>query len=257
MTVTVSRVEDVAVITINRPEVRNAVDGPTAEAFQRELAAAEQDATVTAIVITAAGKLAFCSGVDLREFSSRGPVEGVARVTSEDGFCGLTRHFSSKPLVAAVNGVAVAGGWELALACDLIVASQSATFSFNEVARGMVADEGGCLRLPGIVGPYVAREIVLTGTPISADRAERLGLVNRVVPAADLLDAAVSLATLVGKNAPIATQGSRKLIDLLTAPSEEAWAANDAVSRTTNPSADAQEGSTAYTENRDAIWTAQ
>jgi enoyl-CoA hydratase/carnithine racemase len=256
MTVNVRSEGPVQIVVINRPHVRNAIDSATAQALDQAIKQAEADATVGAIVLTATGNRAFCSGLDLREASGEGPATAVPKVIFDGGFCGLTERVTDKLIIAAVNGAAVGGGWELALACDLIVAAETAFFASNEVSRGMIADGGASVRLPRIIGPYLARELLLTGDPLSAFRAAGLGLVNKVVPGDQLLSTAVELAQRILRHAPQAIGATRKLVNEAGGlPDPSAWAVNASYASQTVPTSDAWEGSTAYVEKREARWT--
>ncbi|MFT4150894.1 MAG: enoyl-CoA hydratase-related protein [Paracoccaceae bacterium] len=187
----------VAIIRLNRPEVRNAADRRTSYAVNDALTFAEGDDSVGAIILTGTGERAFCSGMDLREAEQVGSGTGLVPGA---GFLGLTERRCPKPVIAAVNGAAVAGGCEAALACDLIVASDTAVFGLPEIRRGMVAFAGGVQRLAQILPRQKAFEIVMTGAYLSARDFADLGLVNRVVPPDRVLDEAVALAEEVLAN---------------------------------------------------------
>jgi enoyl-CoA hydratase/carnithine racemase len=200
----------VLIITLNRPARRNAVDRAASYAVDELLRAAEADDSIGAIVLTGAGDRAFCSGMDLKEAAVTGAGGGLI---PGRGFCGITETPCTKPLIAAVNGAAVAGGFEICLACDLIVAADSAVFGLPEVARGMVAFTGGVQRLARGLPRAVAMEFILTGGYLPAARLHGLGLVNRVVPQAEVLDAALALADQVLANSWHALRHAKALYE--------------------------------------------
>lgn len=200
----------VRVVVIDRPERRNALDPETSAAFGRAVAEAAEDDDVRVLVLTGAGDRAFCSGMDLKAFRDLPP--GAVSGGGGGGFGpdAITEHVYPKPVIAAVNGAAVGGGLGLALACDLLVAAEHATFGLPEVQRGLVGTGAGArtvLRLP----PAIAMELLLTGEPIDARQALALGLVNRVVPAAELVDTALALAERIAANGPLAVRLSKAL----------------------------------------------
>jgi enoyl-CoA hydratase len=242
----------VLVVTINRPDARNAVDGAVAAGIEAALDHAEADPAVAAVVLTGVGDVAFSAGMDLKAFAA-GRVRETYR--GDGGFAGLTQRAFPKPLVAAVNGAARGGGFELVLACDLVVAAEHATFGLPEVKRGLIAAAGGAIRLPRRIPLAAALEIGLTGEPISADRAFQLGLVNRVVPVSQLLDEAVALALTVAENAPLAVAATKQLMrEVLDLTEAEAWERNRTVSKGPNASEDAVEGARAFAEKRRPVW---
>jgi enoyl-CoA hydratase len=242
----------VLVVTINRPEARNAVNGAVAEGLDAALDDAEADPAVAAVVLTGAGDVAFSAGMDLKAFVEGG-VKAVYR--SDRGFAGLTQRRFAKPLVAAVNGAALAGGLELVLACDLVVAAEHATFGIPEVKRGLMAGAGGVIRLPRRIPLATALEMGLTGEPIPAQRAWQLGLVNRVVPGPQVLDEAVALAAAIAANAPLAVAATKQLMrEVLDLTEDQAWVRNDEIGRVPNLSEDAREGARAFAEKRRPVW---
>lgn len=196
-TVLCERQGAVAIITIDRPAVRNAADRATSYGVAAALDAAMADPAVGAVILTGSGDRAFCSGMDLKEAGQVGAGTGLVPGA---GFLGVTERDHPKPLIAAVNGAAVAGGFEVALACDLVVASADAVFGLPEIRRGMVAFTGGVQRLAQVLPRQAAMEIIMTGAPITAARAFDLGLVNRVVPQAGVMAAALDLAGAVLAN---------------------------------------------------------
>ena len=171
--------DHIALITLNRPDARNAVNGEVARALESALDQYEGDDTLWAAILAAAGTV-FCAGADLKEIAAG---NRATLSTERGGFAGIVKRARTKPLIAAVNGAAVAGGCEIALACDLIVASENAIFGLPEVKRSLIAAAGGLFRLPRAIGRAVAMEMILTGDPIDAERAYALGLVNTVTAA--------------------------------------------------------------------------
>jgi crotonobetainyl-CoA hydratase len=249
--------DNVLVLTINRPEARNAVDHDVWYLIGTALEEAQDDPEVRCIVLTGSGDIAFSAGLDLKALS-RGEnliPEGMMKY----GFAGFARHFTSKPTIAAVNGKALGGGSELALACDLIVAAESASFGFPEVKRGLIAGGGGVFRITEVIPQKIALELLMTGEPMSATDASRWGLVNRVVTDGQALAGALELAAQNAKNAPLAVQASKRLahrlVDGEASGEAEMWAANDKEIGVLFRSADAAEGPRAFAEKREPVWT--
>jgi enoyl-CoA hydratase len=240
------------VITINRPERRNALNAETIAGIGSALTAAENDDDVRVVVLTGAGDQAFCAGMDLRNFAA-----GTAAVPgpSGPGLEVFTTRCFPKPVIAAVNGAAVGGGFELVLASDLAVAAEHATFGVPEVKRGLVG--AGCsTRLASRVPPAVALEMGLTGDPITASRAQALGLVNEVVPAGQALARALELGDRIARNAPLALRVTKALIFAeMGAHDADEWAAIRARARPVFASDDAREGAAAFAEKREPVWT--
>ena len=200
---------NVLLVTIDRPEARNAVNGEVSTLLGNALHEADTDPEIRVVVLTGAGEQSFCAGADLKAIS-RG--EDIFPAENRHwGFAGMMQHYVSVPVIAAVNGTALGGGCEIALASDLVVAADHAIFGLPEVKRGLVAAAGGAFRLPEQLPHRVAMEMMLTGEPISAERALELHLINRVVPAEQLLDAALELAEVISANAPLAVQGSKRV----------------------------------------------
>jgi enoyl-CoA hydratase len=200
------RRDNVLVITLNRPEARNAVNLALAEGIAAGLDELDSDDALSVGVITGAGGF-FCAGMDLKAF-----VTGERPWVGDRGFAGIVQRASRKPLIAAVEGFAVAGGFEIALACDLIVAAAGAKFGVPEVKRSLVAAGGALLRLPQRMPYGMAMELALTGDTITAERAAELGVVNRVAEAGGVLDAALELAATISKNAPLALIASKEVL---------------------------------------------
>lgn len=239
----------VELLTINRPEARNAINLATATALSEALDAAESDDDVWVVVLTGAGDKAFSAGMDLKAFAA-----GEVPIT-EKGFGGLTNRDFAKPLIAAANGSALAGGFEMMISCDMVIAADHAKFGIPEASRGLVAGAGGLVRLPKRVPLTIALEMALTAEPIDAPRAYELGLVNRVVPGDQVLDAAIALAERIAKNAPLAVRTSKRVMkQSAELPEEAAWlVSNDAFSMI-GRSGDALEGAVAFAEKRSPLW---
>ncbi|MGA2123219.1 MAG: crotonase/enoyl-CoA hydratase family protein [Acidimicrobiales bacterium] len=239
----------VELLTINRPDARNAINLVTATALDIALNDVESDDEVWVVVLTAAGDKAFSAGMDLKAFAA-----GEFPVTSH-GFGGITQREFSKPLICAANGSALAGGFEIMLSCDMVVAADHAKFGIPEAARGLIAGGGGLIRLAKRIPLAVAYEMALTAEPIDANRALALGLVNRVVPGDQVLDAAIDLAERVAKNAPLAVRTSKDVMRRsLEMTEDEAWALNGEAFGTIGRSTDALEGAIAFAEKRSPNW---
>jgi acetyl-CoA C-acetyltransferase len=240
----------VAVVTLDRPEVRNAIDGRAATALEQAIDDAEGDDRVRVIVLTGAGGT-FCAGMDLKA-AARGDVP----VTERRGPLGLTGRPPRKPLVVAVEGSALAGGCELALAADLIVAADDAAFGVPEVRRGLLAAAGGVMRLRDRLPRNIAMELTLTGDPMSARRLAELGLVNRVTPPGGALAAALELAHRIAANAPLSVLVGKQLVDAAPAwHPDEAFERQSVMASPVIMSDDAREGVLAFAEGRDPVWT--
>ncbi|MCZ4498103.1 MAG: enoyl-CoA hydratase [Marmoricola sp.] len=250
----------VLIITLNRPQARNAVNGELTLGLGTALAEADADIEVRAVVLTGAGDQTFCAGADLKAISRGESLNPPG--TEAWGFAGMVQHPISKPVIAAVNGTALGGGTELLLAADLAIAADHASFGLPEVKRGLIAAAGGVMRLPEQLPRKVAMHLILTGDPIDAATALRWGLVNEVVPAADVLSTAVALAQKIAANAPLSVQYSKRVAAGITGepgsfavPTEEAaWAASDAAMMAVFTSEDAMEGPIAFAEKREPVW---
>lgn len=248
--VRIDRAGGVLVVTLDRPEVRNAVDAATSVAVAAAMDLLDADDDLTVGVLTGAGGT-FCAGMDLKAFL-RGEVPSV----EGRGFGGLVQAPPAKPLIAAVEGYALAGGCELALACDLVVAAEDASFGLPEVRRGLMAGAGGLLRLPRRIPPQIAMEHALTGDPMTAVEAHRWGLVNRLTAPGEALDAARELALRISRNGPLAVRSTKKvLVEAPTWPGDEVWDRQAAILQTVFASEDAREGATAFAERREPRWT--
>jgi len=239
----------VEILTINRPEARNAINRATAIALGDALDACESDDDVWVVILTGAGDKAFSAGMDLKAFAA-----GEFPVT-EKGFGGITQRDFPKPLIAAANGAALAGGFEILISCDMVVAADHAKFGIPEASRGLVAGGGGLIRLPKLIPLAVAYEMALTADPIDAKRAYELGLVNRVVPGEAVLDEAVTLAERIAKNAPLAVRTSKDVMKKAREMTEaQCWDLNTEAFGMIGRSADALEGAIAFAEKREPVW---
>jgi enoyl-CoA hydratase len=242
----------VEILTINRPEARNAINGAVSRAMSAAMDELDEDPDCLVVVITGSGDKAFSAGMDLKAFSSG---EAGDIIGASGGFGGLTQRDFSKPIIAAVNGAALAGGFEIMLSCDLVVAAEHATFGIPEAKRGLIAGAGGLIRLPKRLPMTIALELAMTGDPIDAQRAYALGLVNKVVPAAQLMAEAVSLAERIAANAPLAVRYSKGVMKRAAEVTEsDGWAINTEAVSIVFPSADAMEGATAFAEKRPPKW---
>jgi enoyl-CoA hydratase len=241
--------DGVLLITLNRPEMRNAVNLPLAEGIAAALDELDGDESLSVGVLTGAGK-GFCAGMDLKAF-----VTGERPWVGDRGFAGIVRRGPVKPLIAAVEGFAVAGGLEVALACDLIVAARGSKLGIPEVKRSLVAAGGALFRLPRALPYGVAMELALTGDPILAERAFELGLVNRLAEPGGAVEVALSLAAEISANAPLALIASKRILQEQAGWSpEDMWEAQSAISDPVFTSEDAREGATAFSEKRPPVW---
>ena len=251
MTVNFEIRDRIAIITLNRPEARNAVSQQLAEDLEAAIDRLEADDALWIGILCGNGP-AFCAGADLKAIAS-----GEARLTTRrGGFAGLVRRVRTKPLIAAVEGPAVAGGTEIVLSCDLVVASTTARFGLPEVKRSLVANAGGLFRLPRALPTNVAMEMALTGDDLDAEAAHRHGLVNRLVQPGHALAAAVELAEAVNANAPVAVRASRRVV--LAArllEDDEAFEVAADATREVFRTEDFREGPRAFVEKRSPIWT--
>lgn len=244
-----------ALITLNRPAARNAVNEDLAAALEAAIDRLESEEGVWVGVLAAntAGQSSpvFCAGADLKALNS-----GKANLgTSRGGFAGFVYRERNKPIIAAVDGLATAGGCEIVLACDLVVASSRSAFGLAEVKRNLVAGAGGLFRLPRAIGRAAAMEIILTGEPLSVDRARELGMVNRVVEPDEVLEEAFALAELISRSAPMAVAESRRIV-LASAYEDDdtlIQMSNKALGRLMG-SEDLKEGLQAFIEKRPPHW---
>lgn len=250
---------NVLLITINRPGARNAVNGAVSTALGDALAQAQDDPEVRAVVLTGSGDKSFCAGADLKAIS-RG--ENLYHIEhGEWGFAGYVHHFIDKPTIAAVNGTALGGGTELALASDLVVACESASFGLPEVKRGLIAGAGGVFRIVDQLPSKVALELLFTGEPISSAEAARWGLINQVVPDGTVVEAALALAERITVNAPLSVRASKRLAyradDGVIAHEEPSWDRTMREFSTLLKTEDAREGPLAFAERRQPVWKAR
>jgi enoyl-CoA hydratase len=248
--VDVTVTDEIMIITINRPEVRNAVNRGVSEGIASALDRFDDEDGLRVAVLTGAGGN-FCAGMDLKAF----PLEGMP-AGGDRGFAGITARPPEKPIIAAVEGFALAGGFEIALATDLIVASRAAQFGIPEVQRGLMAAAGGLVRL-GLALPYQsAMWLALTGARVGADELHRAGLVTRVSEPGEALNAAIELAHVIARNAPLAIQASKKVLRAASGWTESsAYAIQQALLPTILGSADAIEGARSFTDKRTPHWT--
>ncbi len=241
----------VGLITLNRPEARNAVNGAVAEGMEHALDELENDPELWVGVITANGPV-FCAGADLKEIAAG---NGAALSTKRGGFAGIVSREREKPLIAAIPGTAVAGGCEIALSCDLIVAAQETVFGLPEVKRSLVAAAGGLFRLPRAIGRATALEMIMTGDPITAARALELGMINAMVASDQVVDEAMKLADRICANAPVAVRESRKVaLGAFEQDDATLWKASGAAFGVVARTEDFAEGPKAFVEKRAPEW---
>ncbi|MEM9938259.1 MAG: crotonase/enoyl-CoA hydratase family protein [Pseudomonadota bacterium] len=248
MSVLIEQHNRVLIITLNRPKARNAINQDMAVGIAAAVDRLDNDPEL-AVGILAGNEKAFSSGMDLKAF-----LRGESPMIEGRGLAGITETPPKKPLIAAVDGFALAGGCELALACDMIVASQNASFGVPEVKRGLIAGGGGVVNLPRRIPRGLAMEIILTGAPVSASRAYEIGLVNRITDGS-ALDEALSLAGAIAENAPLAVQISKQVV-----LQSQDWDLSELYSRQNDligpvfMSKDAQEGAAAFAQKRQPVW---
>jgi enoyl-CoA hydratase len=240
----------VLVIELNRPAARNALDLAVATAVADAVDRLEDDSRILVGILTGNGGT-FSAGMDLKAFAATGERPEVPG----RGLCGLTQRPPAKPLIAAVEGYALAGGCELVLACDLVVSADDARFGLPEVTRGLIAGSGGLLRLPRRIPAQIAMEYVLTGKLMSAVDAHRWGLVNRLTEPGRALAEAMDLAAEIARNSPSAVLASKELLVRAAAlPDDDAWTAQTVMLDRVLGGADAQEGARAFAEKRPPRW---
>jgi enoyl-CoA hydratase len=247
--VQVERRDSTLLITIDRPGVKNALDLAVAEGIAAALDSLDADPELKIAVLTGAGGN-FSSGMDLKAFAA-----GEKPVIPGRGLAGFAEAPPAKPLIAAVEGYALAGGFEVALACDLIVASREATFGLPEVRRGLLAAGGGLVRLPRLLPPRVAAEIILTGEFVSAERMAEHGVISRLTDPGSAVDGALELAAKIAANAPLAVAGARRMLQLAPDLDEAAlWEEQRKLNAEVGSSEDALEGARAFAEKRPPEW---
>jgi enoyl-CoA hydratase len=247
--VLIRREGGILVITINRPQQRNAVNGAVSAGIARALELLDRTTELRVGVLHGAGT-AFCAGMDLKAFAAGEAVRDPVR-----GFAGLVERPPAKPLIAAVEGWALGGGFEIVLACDMVTAGKGARFGLPEVRRGLAARGGGVFRLPRRLPQAVAMELIMTGAPLDAARAEHFGLVNRLVEDGQALTAALELAAQVAASAPMSVRASKAVaIDSADWPAAEGFHRQRAYLEPVFASQDAAEGVAAFRERRDPVW---
>lgn len=240
----------VLIITINRPEVRNAIDRATSEAIASAMDQLDNDPTLSIGILTGHGQH-FCSGMDLKAFLRGERVELEGR-----GLAGIAERPPVKPLIAAVEGYALAGGCEIALACDLIVAANNSQFGIPEVKRGLIAGSGGLMRLPQRIPPQIALEYALTGKPMTARDAAHWGLVNRLTEPGGALAEARALAYEISQNGPLAVRMTKHIMtESPNWPTDQKWPQQNEILERVIASNDAREGALAFSEKRAPHWT--
>ncbi len=248
--VTLERIGKVMLITLNRPEARNAINLETAQALAQALDEFDADPGIAVGVLTGANNT-FCAGMDLKAFAKTGQRPYVG----DRGFAGICERPPAKPLIAAVEGYCLAGGFEIALSCDLIVAANSANFGLPEVKRGIVPGSGGMVRLPSRIPYHMAMEMVLTGGMYPAARMAELGLVSRLAEPGKATEQALELAAQIAANGPLAVQTAKSIVS-----QSRDWRQSDLFDLQRPriagifTSADAKEGATAFAEKREPVW---
>jgi enoyl-CoA hydratase len=243
------RRDGVLVVTINRPAVRNAVNAAVAEGIAHALDELDADDALQVGVLTGAGGF-FCAGMDLGAF-----VKGESPWFGDRGFAGIAQRGARKPLIAAIEGFAVAGGFEVALGCDLIVAAAGAKLGIPEVKRSVVAAGGALLHLPKRMPYHAVMELALTGDPWPAERFHDLGVVNRIAEPGTALDEALALAAAIVSNGPLALAASKEIVQRqFDWTSQDAWSEQGAIAGPVMASSDAKEGASAFKEKRDPVW---
>ena len=249
---------NVLLITLNRPEARNAVNAAVSTGVGDALHEAQHDPEIRAVVITGAGQ-SFCAGADLKAISRRENIYHPEH--GEWGFAGYVQHVIDKPTIAAVNGTALGGGTELALASDLVIAEERTKFGLPEVKRGLIAAAGGVFRIVDQLPRKVAMEMLFTGEPMSSADALKWGLINQVVPDGSVVDAALALAERITVNAPLAVWASKRVAagidDGVITGDEAGWTRTMREMGAVLRSADAKEGPLAFAEKRQPVWQAK
>jgi len=244
--------DGIAVITLNRPEARNAINLEVVNELHVALEALGRDGTTRVLILTGAGRTAFASGADIRELRERRAADALRGINSSL-FLAVERF--PLPTLAAVNGYALGGGCELALACDMRIATESARFGQPEVGLGIIPAAGAAYRLPRIIGAGRARELILTGRIIDADEALSIGLVNRVVPDDRLLEEARSVALLIARKGPLALRAAKLTLQASAYGPDAGHAAERLAQAILFESDDKREGLTAFLEGRPPRFT--
>ena len=250
----------VALLTIDRPKVHNALDFETSDALVDAWLRFRDDDDLRVAILTGAGERAFCAGADLRGvgdfYKTLTSAQRLRRSEQMPGLGGITKNLAiDKPIIAAINGYCLAGGLEIALACDLRIASENATFGLPEVTRGIIPGAGGTQRLPRLVGPERALDLIMTGRRIDAAEAERIGLVTRVVAPGELQEEALAVATTIAENGPLAVRAAKAAVWRgLDVPVEEGLRLEQLLAEPVRQSEDAQEGPRAFLEKRKPVY---
>lgn len=245
----------IALVTLRRPAARNAITPQIAQLLEEIVAEVERSNEISVAILTGEGDRAFCAGADLNEVAA-GRLDEC--FTETGGFAGFVNAKRTKPWIAAVNGPALAGGFEIVLACDLAVAADTAIFGLPEVKRGLIASAGGLYRLPRILPRVLAMEMIATGRSINADRALAMGVINRVTSPQELLEAAKSLASEICANAPLAVRESVRIVRAASGfDDDEIRGAAEAAQAILQTTSDYSEGATAFLEKRTPCWTGQ
>ncbi|MHA6766968.1 enoyl-CoA hydratase-related protein [Sphingobium ummariense] len=244
--------DHIAVVTLNRPEARNAINAEVTMAMEALVDAIEADSAIRVVVLTGAGGQVFCAGADLKEVSA-GRLSGL--ISPRSGFAGFVNAPRTKPWIAAVEGLALAGGCEIALACDMIVASQGGAFGLPEVTRGLAASAGGLYRLPRALPRAIAIELILTADRLPSERAAELGMVNHLVPAGTVLEQALIIARKIAGNAPLAVRESLAIARAAFDRDDQTLARlSDEAQDRLRLTEDFQEGPSAFVEKRAPRW---
>jgi enoyl-CoA hydratase len=247
--VLIDRRDRVLVVMINRPEQRNAVNMDVARGIAEAMDTLDADPELSVGIVSGVGK-GFCSGMDLKAFAT-----GERPYVGDRGFAGITRRSADKPLIAAIEGFAVAGGLEIALACDLIVAARGAKLGLPEAKRSIVPASGGLLRLPRALPRNLAFELALTGEPTTADRCFEFGMINRLCEPGSALEVAVELATAIASNGPLAVAAIKRILrESPDWPDGDFFLRQAAISEPVIQSQDALEGALAFAERREPVW---
>lgn len=257
MAVVFERKERIAIITINRPEAMNSLDGETLEALNKAWIGFRDDPDLWVAIITGAGDKAFCAGADLKGlgeyFRSMTPIERRQKAENGPGFGGITRNLDIwKPIIAAINGHCLAGGLEIALACDIRIAAETATFGLTEVSWGIIPGAGGTQRLPRLISLAKSLEMILCAERIDAQEAMKIGLVSRVVPVKDVMSEAIKTAERICQNAPLAVRAAKEAIYRgLDLPLSEGLRLEQFLAEPIRQTEDAKEGPMAFSEKRE------
>lgn len=245
----------IALVTLRRPAARNAITPQIAQLLEEIVAEVEHSDEISVAILTGEGDRAFCAGADLNEVAA-GRLDEC--FTDAGGFAGFVNAKRSKPWIAAVNGPALAGGFEIVLACDLAVVADTAIFGLPEVKRGLIASAGGLYRLPRVLPRVLAMEMIATGRPIDAGHALAMGVINRVTSSADLLEAAQTLAAEICANAPLAVRESVRIVRAASGFDDDVLRGDaEAAQGILQSTSDYSEGATAFLEKRTPKWTGQ